>query len=136
MGPFDEELEVATDTDAARRLHELGIEMWFEPSVRTAHPGPRGTVAMLRDRYRRGAIAARAQAATTRDAPRGFVSMWWSRTRRSVVVGWRYGGGERWRLLASLPWLAASCAAGAAGYRGRRGRSGCGRLARAENAIG
>jgi GT2 family glycosyltransferase len=121
MGPFDEGLEVATDTDAARRLSELGIEMWFEPSVCTAHPGPRSTVAMLRDRYRRGAVAARAQAATAaRDTPRGFVPMWWSRTRRSMVVGWRYGGGERWRLLASLPWLAASCAAGVAGRR--RGR--------------
>ena len=128
IGPFDERVHIGEDTDAARRLAETGMEIYFEPVVQTAHRGPEGTVALLRDHRRRARLAASHRAdelpAITRwDAVRECGPAWWRRMRRSVVVSWRYADGERRRLLVSLPWLAAARVAAVAGWYRERLRA-------------
>jgi GT2 family glycosyltransferase len=128
IGPFDDLVLVGEDTDAARRLSDDGIEIFFEPAVRTAHRGPLGTLALLRDHYAR---ARRAGAHRARELPaigwRGALlecgPRWWRGVRRAVGRSWRYADGERWRLLASLPWLAAARAVAVAGWYRERLRS-------------
>ena len=126
VGPFDEHTRVGEDTDIARRLAPLGVPIWFAPRVRTAHRGPTSTRALLAERYRRGAMAARndgvsAPAASPMRLLAALPARWVRRVTSAVATGWRYGRGERLRLLAALPWLAAGRAAGLAGwYREQR----------------
>ena len=56
LGPFDASLRTGEDSVMARRLEELGERPWFDPAIRTAHPGPERVCALLRDQYRRGGL--------------------------------------------------------------------------------
>jgi glycosyltransferase involved in cell wall biosynthesis len=121
LGGFDEQLPAGEDTAAAVRADGLGFEVWFEPSIRTAHVGPSGTKELVCEQYRRGALRARVAAADLRPttpwrALIAFVPVWsiWLRTR--VVRSWRYAPELRSRLLLCLPWLAVARAAGVAGW--------------------
>lgn len=121
LGSFDDTALVGEDTDAARRLDAIGTDIYFEPAVRTAHVGPAGTLALLRDHHRRArrAAAHRARelpAISLWDALRECGPRWWRGMRRAVGRSWRYAEDERWRLLASLPWLGAARAVAVAGW--------------------
>ncbi len=129
IGAFDEQLRTGEDTGAASRAHEVGLEIWFEPNVRTAHRGPSGTLDLIRDQYRRGARRARVDTVGMRPtkfwrALVAFLPVWFIWLRLRVTRIWRYAPGERSRLLLCLPWLALARAAGVAGwYRERLRRS-------------
>ena len=119
-GPFDERSRIGEDTEAARRLRDVGIGAWFASDVRTAHRGPQSFRAMVRDLYDRGeryaAVDASADPITVlREAAR-FLPRWLRRLRGIVLSAWRNGRGERWRIVVSLPWIAIGTAAHLAGY--------------------
>lgn len=125
MGPFDPDRLIGEDTEAAQRLADLGVPIWFEPRVRTAHRGPQTARALLTDRYRRGRAAAQASGLSPPPISRGravyAVPMRWARgMEHTVRTCWRNGSGERGRLVVALPWLAAGRAAGLAGWRRER----------------
>lgn len=129
LGPFDADLRIGEDTEAARELMGLGIPVWFEPKVRTAHRGPHTLPALLRDHHRRGITSARAAAGGLRPtAPArallGYPVAVAMVSRTTVAVAWRNGRGERLRLLVCLPWLGAAVAAGLAGRYRERLRAG------------
>ena len=52
-GPFDEMLRSYEDTAMAERLHSLGVDAWFEPSVCIEHDGPETLSEMLHDQFTR-----------------------------------------------------------------------------------
>jgi GT2 family glycosyltransferase len=120
VGPFDEHVRIGEDTEVARRLRDLGIGVWFDSGVRTAHLGPESFRAMLRDLYERGERYATAEMSAHRTvAPREaalFVPRWLRRLRGIVLSAWRNGLGERWRILVSIPWIAIGAATYLAGY--------------------
>ena len=126
LGPFDPHVLVGEDTAAARRLGELGVPIWFEPRVRTAHRGPTGTRAMLADHHRRGRVAAQAAGPSARQGSRLRRAMALPAataviSAQTAAAAWRNGRGERARLVVTLPWLVAAVAASLAGrYRERR----------------
>lgn len=118
---FDDDIAGGEDTRAALAADALGYEVWFEPSVRTAHVGPATTRDLLADEYRRGSL--RARVAVEQLAPTtwwrmlaGCVPVWfiWLRTR--VTRGWRDAPAHRFQLLRCLPWLAIARAAAVAGW--------------------
>ena len=125
LGPFDPHVLVGEDTAAARRLGELGVPIWFEPRVRTAHRGPTGTRAMLAHHHRRGRVAARAAGPPARRESRLRTAMALPAataviSAHTAAAAWRNGRGERTRLVVTLPWLVAAVAASLAGrYRER-----------------
>lgn len=129
LGPFDAAVRVGEDTEAARRLGALGVTIWFEPSVRTAHCGPHSTLALLADHHRRGRLSARAAGPALRPIgwPRAVVALPLVTAlcaRATVAEVWRNGRGERHRLVLSLPWVVAAVAAGLSGhYRERLRRA-------------
>src|SRR2546422_1345480 len=114
---------IGEDTEAVQRLADLGVEIWFDPSVRTAHLGHRTLSFMLRDHFRRGARFYRFLLLTgRRSSPRSFARivgssavLFMRRTRSTLATCRRYGRDERWRVLLSLPFILAARAAGAAG---------------------
>jgi GT2 family glycosyltransferase len=126
LGPFDPDLRVGEDTEAARRLAGLGVPVWFEPRVRTAHRGPRTTRALWADHHRRGRMAARVDGTGARPVslartavalPAATVLV----STTTVAAAWRNGRGERGRLTLTLPWVVAAVAASQTGrYRERR----------------
>jgi GT2 family glycosyltransferase len=130
---FDDEVAAGEDTRAALAADALGYEVWFEPTVRTAHTGPATTRELLADEYRRGSLRARVTGDALGPTTRcrmvvAFVPVWliWLRTR--VARGWRHAPEHRSQLLRCLPWLAAARAAGVAGWYQERLRgspSGC-----------
>lgn len=127
LGPFDPTRRIGEDTEAARRLAVLGVAVWFDPRVRTAHRGPRTLRALLADQRRRGGDAARdagAPALSVAGAVVRFPVVVASGVARTVAVGWRNGRGERHRLVWCLPWLVAARAAAIAGRYGERLRAG------------
>ena len=123
IGPFDGSVLIGEDTDAAHRLADLGIPIWFDPAIRTAHLSPRSLVSMLRDQFRRGGARHRLLIRTRGPSPsRSFAWIVASsavvfvrRTRWTIDTCWRYGRGERWRVLLSLPFIVAARFAGAMG---------------------
>jgi len=125
LGPFDPDVLIGEDTDAARRLATLGIPVWFEPTVRTAHRGPAGVRALVADQQRRTRDASRAKGPALEPlspvaALWRFPVAWALGTARTVRVGWRNGRGERGQLVRCLPWIALARAAGQVGtYRER-----------------
>lgn len=123
IGPFDESLRLGEDTEAARRLKSLGVEIWFEPRVRTAHRAPLTGRDMLRDAYRRGALKSRflrtlgeRREITVGKTMRAFLSTLVRRTRWTLRTGWHYGRGERWRVALSVPWIVVGRVAGLLGF--------------------
>jgi GT2 family glycosyltransferase len=129
VGAFDEDVRIGEDTKAARRLRDLAIGSWFEPTVRTSHWGQAGFRVMLRDLYRRGerygqyhrgerhaAAATLTCGVTPLREVTLFVPRWLRRLRGSVLSAWRNGRGERWRILVCLPWIATGTVAYWAGY--------------------
>jgi len=123
LGPFDQSLRIGEDSEAGRRLRDLGIDIWFEPSVQTCHWGPSGTVAMLRDRYHRGARQSRHEqvhvdvlGTSGVGLVRGFARRLRYKVRWTVETSWRYEQRHRMRLIVSLPWIVAGRIAGLAGY--------------------
>jgi len=48
-GGFSSDMRVGEDTQMGWTLDELGVPVWFEPTVQTAHRGPPGMVELVRD---------------------------------------------------------------------------------------
>jgi GT2 family glycosyltransferase len=115
VGPFDETIRIGEDTNAALALERLGVPIWYEPSVRTTHWGPRSSVELVRDRYRRGCNRGR----TRGPVARGWIGVGriWLRTVARLPRMWRDAGGDRWWFLASLPWWMAGSAASLVGHQ-------------------
>src|SRR5690606_36734011 len=108
LGPFDADLRIGEDTEAARQLNALDVTVWFAPGVRTAHRGPQTLRSTVRDHHRRGVTSARAAAGALRPTTRARAVVAYPLVvvlvvRSTIVVAWRNGRGERLRLLACLP---------------------------------
>jgi hypothetical protein len=123
IGRFDDTVERNEDTIAATLIGELGIGIWFEPAIVTAHHGPPGSIAMVRDARRRSELAARvahfpdAGPVSWATVLGSFGQMWWRGIRRRAATAWRYGDRtERTRLVLSLPWLGTARAAALVGW--------------------
>lgn len=121
IGPFRDDVPIGEDTIAVERLSRLGVPVWFEPRVRTAHRGPRHLRGLVTDRFRRGLIAGNwaspaPEPMSMARAVLGFPARYGRGLRRTVRVCWRNGRGYRARLLVTLPWLAIGRAAGVAGW--------------------
>lgn len=119
---FDESLLIGEDTQAARRLGELGVEIWFEPSVRTAHSGPRTLAALVADQYGRGARAARAMAGgSQRDGSLRVTLAQEARGLRALLpwilrtASRHRPGTTRLGMVALVPWITAGAVAHRAG---------------------
>jgi len=120
LGPFDEALRIGEDTDASVAVGSLGVPIWYEPSVRTTHWGPRSMVELVSDRYRRGCVRGRTRGPL---APSWFdVVPIWLRTVRRLPKVWLDAGGDRWWVVASLPWWMAGDIASLVGNQ-RAGRA-------------
>ncbi|MDP8930563.1 MAG: glycosyltransferase [Actinomycetota bacterium] len=123
LGPFDDRLRIGEDTAMARRLGDQGIDIWFEPAVRTAHVTPRGTVALLRDQYRRGVRAARATGTSDRQpelhVPRALVARTVFTLRRSYANS----RSARGRLVLLAPWVVTGILTNEAGRAAGRRRA-------------
>jgi GT2 family glycosyltransferase len=129
-GPFREDLRIGEDTAMARRVAELGIPIWFEPTIVTAHRAPRTLRALVADRRARGARAERATDAPARSRPailRAVPRIWLLSLVWVLRIGWRHSRGRRGRFVVALPWLLIGHTAGIAGrtrVRLERARSG------------
>ena len=55
-GGFDETVRSDEDTMIADRLEELGIQPWFDPSIRIEHLGPSTLSKLLGDQFHRGQL--------------------------------------------------------------------------------
>ena len=115
IGPFDGSVLIGEDTDVAHRLADLGIPIWFDPAIRTAHLSPGSLVSMLRDQFRRGGARHRLLIRTRGPSPSRSFAWFVRRTRWTIGTCWCYGRGERWRILLSLPFIVAARFAGAMG---------------------
>jgi glycosyltransferase involved in cell wall biosynthesis len=124
IGPFDESLRIGEDTDVAQRLADLGVEIWFDPAIHTAHLEATSFWFLVRDHFRRGARRYRSLVLAGRRRPSrsltrvlgGNVLRFARRTPRTLATCWRYApGDERWRVTLSLPFVIAFRAAAAAG---------------------
>ena len=136
LGHFDEEVEIGEDTDAAYRLAAMGVPLWFEPAVRTAHLGPRNTTVMLRERYRRGRQLADREDLAVRPSPRTVFRQWRRRVQRTLVFAWRDAERDRRWVVATVPWIMAGRAAGLAGwYRASSARWRAGRGVSARSTL-
>ena len=63
-GPFDDALRIEEDTLMAERLRELGVSVWFEPSVCIEHVGPARLRDLLKEQASRGRRQARSDVLT------------------------------------------------------------------------
>lgn len=123
-GPFDETVLVGEDTKLGARLHALDIPIWFVPGVRTAHPSPAGTRALVAEMYHRSkrryeAAADHAERIGWRTAIREALGS----TRFTFRVSWRNDRKGRWQIVVSAPWILLGQAARVAGYELARARS-------------
>jgi len=127
IGQFDDTVERTEDTIAAARIGELGVGIWYEPAIVTAHRGPRRSIDMVRDARRRSQLAARvtplidAEPVGWGTVLRAFGPMWWKGVRRRAGTAWRCGTRtERTHLVLSLPWLGTARAASLVGWYSER----------------
>ncbi len=120
-GPFDESVRTEEDTLMARRIGELGVEVWFDPTICVDHIGPNRFVDMLRDQKTRGRHEARAE--LLKWSPSGGRAKWENRSRSAVLSvalrtlrhsllkgQWlgrdlREGAPDRRDILLTLPWI-------------------------------
>lgn len=124
LGPFAEDVRIGEDTDMVRRLSEAGVQVWYEPSIRTAHRAPAGLRQMIRDQFARGRRRAQARGAPRRPMQKldaHLILRRWVREGRArlwVIMrqAWRYGHDERWRLVFVFPWVVIAAAANQAGW--------------------
>ena len=121
LGRFDESVRIGEDTNASVALDRLGVPIWYAPAVRTAHWGPASTAALVQERYRRGCIRGRIRGPVAPDWI-GVAGIWLRMLTRLPKV-WRDAGGDRWWVVASLPWSIVGNAASLIGNQ-RAGRVG------------
>jgi len=101
-GTFREDLRGGEDTEFHERLAAAGVELAWEPAVRTAHRHPRSVKALLGDQYRRGARSAASWARLSGPRPGQVAINALRRVPAGVVMAWRSAeAGER-------PWIAAA----------------------------
>jgi glycosyltransferase involved in cell wall biosynthesis len=108
-GSYVEDVIAGEDTDMIKRLSARGVDVWVEPTARTAHRGPRGTSAVLQDQWNRG----RTRATMNGHLPPAYPS--WPRTLRLgfyragyvLSTAWGHGRGERLRIVMTAPWTTA-----------------------------
>lgn len=93
LGAFEDRVLIGEDTQAARRLAELGVVPWFEPAVVIGHTGPAGLAELFVDMRRRGAAAAGARGESLSPIDGGIPT---TRTRARLVRTGIYGLG--WHL--------------------------------------
>lgn len=123
VGGFPSDVRIGEDTLVGQRLAAVGIRVWYEPAVRTAHWGPRTTRALLADRRRRGARRASVRgpvAATWL----GVLVHWVTASRRSLARCARDAGADRGWFLRSLPWTVAGDVAALIGQQRAARRTG------------
>ena len=122
-GACPEDLRIGEDSEMTRRLRDLGVPIWFEPRIVTAHHGPRTLRELLTDRHARGFRSGRAAPGPRPSVGavlRAFPGAWWVRLRWVLRTGWRHARGERTRYAVALPWLVIGHTAGEVGRaRGR-----------------
>jgi GT2 family glycosyltransferase len=125
VGSFREDLRGGEDTEFHQRLAAAGVEVEWEPAVRTAHRHPQRLGRFLGDQYRRGARSAASWERLAGPRP-------WQVARnaflRTFGDAWRAWGaaqvGERRYVAAAallLPAAALAYAVGALGGREARG---------------
>ena len=115
LGPFDEGMRIGEDTDMARRMAETDVVARFEPTVRTAHFGPRTTAALVHERARRAARVADLDPTATPLTIRSALGIWCSRVSATLRDAWRGAGPDRKWVVAAAPWIALGRAAGLVG---------------------
>lgn len=129
LGSFDEQVRIGEDTAAAKRLDELGVEIWFEPDVQVAHRGPTTFVELVVEEYGRGWRVAQVfpPPAHAHASPRQIVREERRLVTRAVKkafrLTWAHAPHERLTLLICTPWMIAAAAARRLGrFRGARSR--------------
>jgi GT2 family glycosyltransferase len=103
-GPFVEDVVAGEDTDMIRRVGARGVDVWFEPTVRTAHRAPRGTSAVLRDQWERGRRRAATNGHPQRKSRTRTVWLGLYRACYVLSTAWAHGRGERLRIVMTAPW--------------------------------
>lgn len=89
LGPFDAALRIGEDSLMVARITKLGETPWFDPAIRTAHPGPSTLRALLRDQYRRGRLRFAWEALSS---PPGRAQRWLDAARSPVELALLAGG--------------------------------------------
>lgn len=108
-GSFPNDVAAGEDTEMIQRLGERGVEIWFEPAVRTAHLEPTSLMTALKDHWRRGRLRATVDAPPAPDY-QGSPDNLRRGIRRSRYVlrrAWEHGRGQRWRIVLTAPWTIA-----------------------------
>ena len=118
IGPFATDVLIGEDTAAATRLATAGTEIWFEPTVRTAHRGPTSVRELLASHRRRGVATARwapepmSRAAAAIRVPVAALAT----SADALRTAWRFSPSRRGRVVAAAPWVVAARAATAIGH--------------------
>lgn len=117
-GRYDERIRIGEDTAMADRILAAGHEIWFEGSAHIAHSGPIGTLALMRDEFRRGRRVRQHRECLGQGvgsfAP---LEVWVSVTRHTLAAGWRFGSVPRWRVVVAAPWVGAAVLSQQVGFR-------------------
>ena len=87
-GLFREEIRGGEDTDFHQRLSAGGVEIVWEPEVRTAHRHPTRLFELLHDQFRRGARSARAWERLRGPAPIRVATNAFQRIPSSACLAW------------------------------------------------
>lgn len=131
-GPFDEALRIEEDTLMAERLREIGVGVWFAPSVCIEHVGPTRLNSLLRDQAARGRRQARIDVVTRPagsfrarvETDTGTLALSvGARTLRRLVVRSRFlarnlrrCAPDRRELAATMPWVLLGLGANMVGW--------------------
>lgn len=131
-GPFDEALRIEEDTLMAERLREVGVGVWFSPSVCIEHVGTERLRDLLRDQAARGRRQARCDVVTrpagairakVESRPGLLTVAVVLRTARHLLVRLRFlsrnlrrSAPDRSELTATMPWVAVGLGANTLGW--------------------